>query len=181
MNRTVKLLARTAAASLAASFSLLPAAPPASASVLAAAPASGGLPAHPKDLKYGELKFDVPKGDKSRFTLKNGIVVYVIEDHALPLVNISVKVKTGTFVAPADKTGLASLTGTMMRKGGTEKMTAEDFDEKADFLAANISSFIGDTSGGASLNCLSSVLNPSLDLFFDMLRSPRFQQSRIDV
>jgi predicted Zn-dependent peptidase len=31
------------------------------------------------------------------------------------------------------------------------------------------------------MNCLSTALAPSLDLFFDMLRSPRFQQSRLDV
>jgi predicted Zn-dependent peptidase len=69
----------------------------------------------------------------------------------------------------------------MIRQGGTTKLSAEVFDEKVDFLAADISSFVGDTQGGASLNCLSTVLDPSLDLFFDMLRAPGFQQSRIDV
>src|SRR4029078_4753394 len=53
--------------------------------------------------------------------------------------------------------------------------------EKAAFLAADISSFAGDTQAGATLNCLSTALDDSLDLFFDMLRSPGFQQSRIDV
>lgn len=143
--------------------------------------AASEIPAHPNDLRYKDLKFDVPKADKYKNKLKNGIVVYVAEDHSLPLVNLVVLVRAGDFLEPASKTGLAGLTGMMLRQGGTQKLTAEDFDEKTDFLAADISSFAGDTQAGASLNCLSNVLDPSLDLFFDMLRTPRFQQSRIDV
>lgn len=139
------------------------------------------IPAKPADLKYKDLKFDVPKADKYKNKLKNGIVVYVAEDHSLPLVNMAVLVRAGDWLEPAPKTGLAGFTGTMIRQGGTEKLSAEDFDEKVDFLAADISSFVGDTQAGASLNCLSTVLDPSLDLFFDMIRTPRFQQSRIDV
>ena len=58
---------------------------------------------------------------------------------------------------------------------------AEDFDEEADFLAANISSFIGATSGSASVNFLSKDVDKALDLFFDMLRNPAFQQDRLDL
>jgi len=143
--------------------------------------AASDVVAKPGDLKYKDLKFEVPKADKYKNKLKNGIVVYVAEDHALPLVNLTVLVRAGDFVEPAAKTGLAGFTGSMIRQGGTAKLSAEDFDEKVDFLAADISSFVGDTQGGASLNCLSTVLDPSLDLFFDMLRNPGFQQSRIDV
>ena len=152
-----------------------------SAAPAAARTALLGVPSHPKDLTYHDLKFEVPDANKYRFKLKNGIVAYVAEDHALPLVTVTVLVRAGSFLEPADKIGLASITGSMMRDGGTEKMSAEEFDEKVDFLAADISSFVGDTQGGASLNCLSSVLDPSLDLFFDMMRSPRFQQSRLEV
>ncbi|MGH9390433.1 MAG: M16 family metallopeptidase, partial [Vicinamibacteria bacterium] len=143
--------------------------------------AAPAIPAHPKDLRYGPLKFEVPKADQYRFKLKNGIVAYVAEDHALPLATISVTLRAGSFIEPVEKTGLASLTGSMMREGGTVTLTAEQFDEKADFLAANISSFAGETEAGASLNCVSSVLDQALDLFFEMLSSPRFQQDRLDV
>ena len=142
---------------------------------------AAGIPDRPESLKYPELKFNIPKADQYRFKLKNGIVAYVAEDHSLPLVTVSVIVKAGSFLEPADRTGLASLTGTMMRKGGAGSLTAEEFDEKADFLAADVSSFIGDTQAGASVNCLASALDKSLDLFFEMMRAPRFQQSRLDV
>jgi zinc protease len=162
----------TAAAAGALAILLLGAAPSARAAAIAA---------HPRDLKYPGLKFDIPNADKYRFKLKNGMVAYIAEDHALPLVNVNVLVRVGSFLDPGGKVGLASMTGTLMRKGGAGGMTAEQFDERADFLAANISSSIGPTQGSAGLNCLSSALGPSLDLFFDMMKSPRFQQDRLDV
>lgn len=147
----------------------------------APSPANAAVASRPEKLKYQPLKFEVPKADAYKAKLKNGITVYVVEDHSLPLVNVNVTVKVGAFLDPAEKTGRAGLTGTMMRKGGAGNMNAEEFDEKADALAADISSYIGDTQGGAGLNCLTTALDPSMDLLFAMMRSPKFQQSRIDV
>jgi len=152
---------------------------PAATAIAAVVPSP--VPGHPRELKYDGLKFEIPKADSLRFKLKSGLTVYVAEDHSLPLVNVSLTLRAGGFLDPAGKTGLASMTGTMLRQGGTARLTAEEFDEKADFLAAEISTSAGDTQAGANLNCLSTVLAPSLDLFFEMLRAPRFQQSRLDV
>ena len=138
-------------------------------------------PARPSDLKYGPLDFQVPDATKYRHQLSNGIPVYVAEDHALPLVNVSITLRAGAFLDPAGRPGLAARTGAMIRRGGAGSLSAEQFDERADFLAANVSSFGGGTSSGASLNCITGVVDESLDLFFQMLKSPRFEQERIDV
>lgn len=154
------------------------------AAALLSLPALAGaadIPARPEQIPFPALKFEVPKPEQYRHKLSNGVVVYVVEDHALPLVTISVLDRTGAFLDPAGKTGLAGITGAMMRKGGAGTLSAGDFDEKADFLAADLGSSADDTQGSASLNCLSSVLEPSLDLLFAMMRSPRFQQERLDV
>ena len=68
-----------------------------------------------------------------------------------------------------------------MRAGGAGKYTAEQFDEEADFLAANVSAGIGATSGSASVNFLAKDVDQALDLFFAMLREPAFQQDRLDL
>jgi len=141
----------------------------------------GKIVAHPNDIEYGELDFTVPDGNKYRHTLSNGIVVYVAEDHGLPLVDVTIRVRAGEFLDPEDKPGLASLTGLMLRRGGAGSMSAEEFDEKADFLAANIGSFSSGTSAGASLDCISPVLDQSLELLFQMLKSPGFQEDRLQV
>ena len=75
--------------------------------------------------------------------LKNGMVVFIAEDRALPLVNIALTVRVGSWLEPAGKEGLAGFTGSQMRRGGTQSLTAEELDEKLDFLAAQVSTGIG--------------------------------------
>jgi zinc protease len=139
------------------------------------------IPDNPEKLTYAPLAYTPPAAKDYRVVLKNGIVAYIVEDRALPLVNISVTVRAGAWLEPAGKEGLARLTGSQMRAGGTKSLTAEQFDEKADFLAAQIGSSMGDTSGGASLNCLADNLDDSLKLFLEMLREPRYQEDRLKL
>ncbi|MBI1748905.1 MAG: insulinase family protein [Acidobacteria bacterium] len=138
-----------------------------------------GIPAHPKDLAYAPLHFVPPKREIYRHVLSNGVVAYLVEDHDLPLVNLSLIVRAGRYLAPVGKEGLAALTGSQIRAGGTATKTAEVFDEAADFLAAQISASVGDTQGGAALNCLSKDIDEGLKLFFDMLKNPGFQADRL--
>ncbi len=151
------------------------------AGLLAQTMQKSDIPARPADLKFAPLSYTPPKREKYRHVLPNGVVVYAVEDSALPLVNISVLVRTGAYLDPAGKEGLASLTGSQMRAGGTTSKTAEQFDEAADFLAAGISSSIGGTQGNASLNLLTKDLDQGLTLFFDMLRNPGFQEDRLKL
>src|SRR6185503_13341074 len=72
-------------------------------------------------------------------------------------------------------------TGSMIRRGGTKSLTAEQLDEKLDFLAAQASTGIGDTQGSAGLNCLADNLDESLRIFVEMLREPRFQEDRLTL
>ena len=139
------------------------------------------IPAHPRDLKYPTLTYTPPTRDQYRHVLSNGTVAYLVEDHDLPLVNVSALIRTGSYLDPAGKEGLAALTGSQMRIGGTTSKTAEEFDEAADFLAANISSNIGTTQGSATINLLAKDLDQGLSLYFDMLRNPRFQDDRIKL
>ena len=139
------------------------------------------IPAHPRDLKYTTLNYTPPTREQYRHVLSNGAVAYLVEDHDLPLVNVSTLVRTGSYLDPAGKEGLASLTGAQMRAGGTTSKTAEEFDEAADFLAANISSFIGPTQGNASVNLLAKDIDQGLGLYLDMLKNPRFQEDRIKL
>ena len=136
---------------------------------------------HPEKLTYAPLTYTPPSAKEHRVVLNNGIVAYVIEDRALPLINIQATVRAGAWLEPAGKEGLARLTGSQMRAGGTKSLTAEQFDERADFLAAQIGSSMGDTSAGASLNCLADNLDDSLKLFIEMLREPRFQEDRLKL
>jgi predicted Zn-dependent peptidase len=137
------------------------------------------IPDHPDKLSYKPLAFEPPRAKDYRVVLKNGMVVFIAEDKALPLVNIALTIRVGRWLEPAGKEGLASFTGVQVRRGGTRRLTAEQLDERFDFLAAQASSGIGDTSGGAGLNCLRDNLDDSLALFVEMLKEPGFQENRL--
>src|SRR6185436_15532847 len=149
--------------------------------LLVSLPVAAQIVAHPRLLKFDTLKYDPPKAAQARHVLSNGAVVYTVEDHVFPLVNVSVLIRTGQYLDPADKIGLAALAGAEMRAGGTKTRRPQDFDEEADFLAATIASSVNDTEGTAAVNCLSRSLDPSLALFFDMLRNPAFDAQRLQL
>ena len=145
-------------------------------------PAAGqAIPAHPRDLRFEPLEFAPPDAASHRHVLSNGGVAFVVPDHTLPLVTVSVLVRTGDHLEPPDKAGLASLVGGQLRAGGTERLTPGEFDEEVAFLAANVRAGIDGTMGSASMDCLTKDLDQTLDLFFEMLRSPRFDTDRLDL
>lgn len=142
-------------------------------------PARPAIPAHPDQLRFQPLEYAPPSAAQHREVLPNGMVVFIAEERALPLVNISILVRTGAYLEPAAKEGLAGLTGALIRRGGTQSLSAEELDEKLDFLAAQVSTSIGATSGSASLNCLADNLDEALAVFVEMLKAPRFQEDRL--
>ncbi len=149
--------------------------------VAAGAVSAQAIATHPSDLAYELLDFVPPEAAEHRHELSNGVVAFVVEDHELPLVSVSLTIRTGNYLDPPDKVGLASLTGSQLRAGGTTTMSAGDFDEEAAFLAAQMGSNIGSTSGGANMNCLTKDLDTCLDMFFDMLRNPGFDENRLEL
>jgi predicted Zn-dependent peptidase len=140
---------------------------------------AASVPAHPDRLTFKPLSFEPPNPDAQRTVLKNGMVVYIAEDHALPLVNIQLLVRGGRYLEPAGKEGVAAFLGELLRSGGTTRLGAAELDERLDFLAAQVSTSVNETSGQASLNCLTDTLDEALPLFVEMLRTPRFQEDRL--
>jgi predicted Zn-dependent peptidase len=151
-----------------------------SLALLPAAPAAAqAIPDHPNKLVFQPIAYEPPAAKDHRVVLKNGMVVYIAEDRALPLVNVALTVRVGSWLEPAGKEGLAGFTGSQMRRGGTKSLTAEELDERLDFLAAQVGTGIGPTSGSATLNCLADNLDEALRIFVEMLREPRFQEDRL--
>ena len=139
------------------------------------------LPKHPRDLVFAKLTYDPPDPADYRHELDSGAVAYLVEDHQLPLVTVSMTLRAGSYQIPATSAGLASFTGSQIRSGGTATRSAREFDEEAAFLATRLSSSVGSTSGGASVNCLAQNLDASLAMFFDMLKNPGFDAERLEV
>ncbi len=135
--------------------------------------------ADPRRMRFEPVEFHPPEPD--RVVLDNGMIVYLLEDHELPLVTISAFIRTGSWLDSPDRVGLASFTGTLMRTGGTQRMTAEEVDAELEHLAADISVGIGRVSGSAMLDVLKKDLQQGLRIFADILRAPRFDPTRLEL
>lgn len=150
-------------------------------SVLRVEGADEAIPDRPEKLQFPPLTYTPPKADDFRVQLKSGPVAYIVPDRELPLVNISVLVRTGAYLEPADKAGLADFTGYLLTRGGIESKSADDLEERLAFLAASLTSSIGDDQGVVSLNLLSKDLSEGLRLLREALTSPRFQADKLDL
>ncbi|MBK1988566.1 insulinase family protein [Sphaerospermopsis aphanizomenoides BCCUSP55] len=134
---------------------------------------------HYTDLQFAPLpEVKLPKYE--RFVLDNGLVVYLMEDHELPLVSGSTLVKTGSRLEPSDKTGLAEITGSVMRTGGTLKHSADELNEILEQRAASVETTIGEAVGSASFDSLSEDIETVFGLFAEVLREPAFTEDKLD-
>jgi zinc protease len=133
----------------------------------------------PRRMHFEPVEFTPPEPE--RVVLENGMIVYLLEDHELPLVTITATIRTGGWLDPPDKVGLAAIAGTTMRTGGTQRMSATEVDEELEQLAAVIAVGIGTESGGATLDVLKKDLPRGLRIFGDILLTPAFDPSRLEL
>ena len=133
----------------------------------------------PRQMTFKTVEFTPPEPD--RVVFENGMVVYLLEDHELPLVNMTATIRTGSWLDPADKIGLASLTGSVMRTGGGGGLSAEQVDEELEQFAGGLSVSIGRQSGSASLDVLSKDLKRGLQIFAGLIRAPAFEPARVEL
>lgn len=130
-------------------------------------------------LKYPEAG-NFKKPAIETFELKNGIKFYLVEDHELPLIELSAVVRAGSCNEPADKIGLAGILGEVMREGGSEKYPAEALNILLENKAADLSTGIGLTSGRVSLSCLKGDFAALLPVLYDIMLHPSIPQEKLD-
>jgi predicted Zn-dependent peptidase len=133
----------------------------------------------PRAMTFPSTPFEPPRAE--RVVLPNGIILYLLEDHELPMVTLSAMIRTGSIYEPADKLGLASLTGTVMRTGGTASRSGDELDEELEFVGAELGSGIGLDAGSASLNVLTKDVARGVSLFAEMLMRPAFAPEKLDL
>ncbi len=133
-----------------------------------------------ENLDFPELN-DFQKPEVESFTTDNGITFYLVEDKELPLINVNARVRTGEVLVPNDKAGLASITGTVMRSGGTETYPADSLNTLLENRAASIETSISFTSGNASMGVLKEDFDDLLPIFIDVLTNPAFPEEKIEL
>lgn len=133
----------------------------------------------PRTMTFDPIVFQPPKAE--RRVLGNGMIVYLMEDHELPLIDLQVTIRTGSIYEPADRIGLASMTGSLIRSGGNRSHSSEALDEILDQIAVSMSVHIGTDSGEASLNTLKKDFDAALKLFSETLMFPTFEEEKLVI
>lgn len=138
------------------------------------------IPNSYKDLKYPALNpVRLPKIE--RFTLPNGMRVMLVEDHELPTFAARAYIPGGQHRDPAGKIGLADVTLSAMRTGGSTSRKGDDLDKELDNLPASVETGAQDDSNSASVSCLKEHSVRMLGVLSDLLRNPAFPQDKIDL
>lgn len=135
------------------------------------------VPINPDMIAYRPLDFSPLQPE--RVELPNGIILYIMEDHELPLLSVTAVVRTGSIYDPAGKEGLAKLTGIVMRTGGTATMTGDAIDAELDYMAGSISVSIEKDTARASLSVLKEDSERGMKILSDILINPAFEEKKL--
>jgi len=134
---------------------------------------------HPDEMEFADLEVEAREADK--YTLENGLTVYLMEDSSLPLIKGRALIDAGGIYVSEDKVGLAELTARMLRAGGTNGIHPDKIDEDIEYLAASLEFNAQPMRALASISTLSEHKEDMLNLFNDILRKPDFLSERIEL
>jgi len=127
--------------------------------------------------KLHEFKPQQPK----RIVLKNGIVLFLQEDHELPFVSGSVNIPGGSRDEDPAKTGLIGLYGQAWRTSGTAKLSGDALDDLLEAKAAHIETAGDADSTALSWNSLKGDADQVFSLAMDLLLHPQFSAEKLQL
>jgi zinc protease len=134
-------------------------------------------------LSHPELKWNVPEVGKevTRTVLDNGLILYLMENHELPLISAQALTRTGSIYDTKKNMAVAGITGTVMRTGGTRTYSPDSLNALLEFIAGSVESGIGTESGSASLSIMARDLDLGLEILYEILRYPSFDAAKMEL
>jgi len=116
-----------------------------------------------------------------RFVLPNGMVVLLQEDHELPLIDGTMRIRGGSRVEPPAKVGLVDIYGQVWRTGGTEARTGDQLDDFLEGRAAKIETSSGTDSTFVSFASMKPDFDDVFKIFVELIQKPAFRQEKLPL
>ncbi|HEV2492723.1 MAG TPA: pitrilysin family protein [Terriglobia bacterium] len=116
-----------------------------------------------------------------RIELSNGMVIFLQEDHELPLIRGTARIRGGSRQEPANKVGLVSIYGDVWRTGGTASKTGDELDDYLEARAARIEADGSIDSTTISWDCLKDNFGEVFPIFVDLLEHPAFRADKLPL
>jgi zinc protease len=117
--------------------------------------------------------------EPSTFTLANGLKVYLVESHNLPVMSASLVALAGSEGDSPKKPGVAGFAANMLTEG-TANRTATQIADDTDQIGATLSKNAGNDNGFVRVSALSNVTDSALDLLADVSLHPSFSDKEIE-
>jgi len=146
-----------------------------------------GFHASPAVAQTGWQQINIPPlppfhpQEPHRFVLPNGMVIFLQEDHELPLIDGVARIRGGSRSEPADKIGLVDIYGEVWRTGGTKSQTGDQLDDYLEIRAAKVETNSTADSTTISWSCLKADFDDVFKAFDDLLREPEFRSDKVDL
>ncbi|MBV8053199.1 MAG: insulinase family protein [Acidobacteriaceae bacterium] len=121
-----------------------------------------------------------PKEPK-RIELPNGMIVFLQEDHELPLIDGIARIRGGSRSEPAEKAGMLDMYGEVWRTGGTKTQTGDELDDYLEIRAAKVETGASADSTTISFSYLKGDFEDVFKLFADLLHEPEFRAEKLDL
>jgi len=129
----------------------------------------------PKAGPQPELNLPVP----TEFALDNGLKVYLVPDHSLPLLAIRFDALAGGEANAADKPGIADFTSAMLTEG-TARRSAPQIADDTDRIGATLNQAATYDASSVAVSVLSTNAAPAIDLLGDVVQHPAFAEKELE-
>ncbi len=122
-------------------------------------------------------KFALPPIEKTK--LSNGMDLWMVEQHELPIVSMNMVFRTGSSNEPDGRTGAASITSQLL-DDGTATRSAADIANQLQSIGANMNSSSGWDSTNVSIQTLTRNLDKAIDIYADVVQNPIFPATEVE-
>jgi zinc protease len=129
----------------------------------------------PQPLKTPNVQ--LPKIQKAK--LANGLSVWLVEQHELPIVAFNLVIQAGSDHDPISRPGIASMTADVLDEG-TGTRDALKIADELEFIGANLGVRSDADGSYLTLNTITKRLDEALTVYADVLVNPVFPQKEFD-
>jgi zinc protease len=123
------------------------------------------------------VKFTLPAIEKTK--LSNGLNVWIVKQNELPIVSMNLVLNAGSMLDSADKTGVASMTATMLNQG-TSTRSAVDLANQLQSIGASVNAGSGWDLTQISMQTLTKNLDQALNIYTDVVMNPSFPNTELE-
>jgi zinc protease len=116
-----------------------------------------------------------------RVELANGMVIFLQEDHELPLIDGTIRIRGGAREETAAKAGMVAVYADVWRTGGTKNKTGDELDDFLESHAARVEASESADSTFLSWSSLKENFDQVFPVVLDLLENPEFRQDKIDL